>query len=180
MALASGRDLDRVEWAFHEDGCGAGLEGFSSLMEPEEEVALLIVGGLRAVEVLGDVGGGAGTRPADESGEPAVGGVDGQHDPVAELIDEGPAGGPASEPGRFDCLLGVSGSQQVACQLGPSGGGVTDVPFPDCWRCDATGEEVGGTPAVCQLTAEDCGGGIQDGLLTGVLLRSSDGGRSRW
>jgi hypothetical protein len=82
-------------------------------MEPEEEVALLVLAGLWAVEVLRNLGGRAGARPADESGDLPVGGPDGQHDPVTELIDEGSAGGPAGEPCSFDFLLGVSVGQQV-------------------------------------------------------------------
>jgi len=59
--------------------------------------------------------------------------VDGQHDPVPEVVDERAVGGAAGEPGRLDVAIGVPEAAQVPGERCPSGGGISDLPSAN--RC---------------------------------------------
>ena len=63
--------------------------------------------------------------------------MDGQHDPVPEVVDERAAGGAAGQPGRLDVVIGVPEAAQVPGEHTPSGGGVSDLPSGDRRLADA-------------------------------------------
>src|SRR5204863_176312 len=98
-------DGERVERALDQDGTGR-----TGGRQRVEQGALVEALGLGAVEVAGaaDVVGGA----PDESGDPAVGVADGEHDPVAEVVVEAAVPGPADEPGRDDPVVGQAARAQ--------------------------------------------------------------------
>jgi hypothetical protein len=125
------------------------------------------------VEVLRDFRGSAWACPAGESRDLAVLVADGEHYPVAEVVDERAMGGTAGQAGRLDLVVGAAGGAQVVRQCGPFGGGVADLPFPGHVRGDPAGVEVGGHPTAGQLAGAGLPGraedrdepGIGDGLL---------------
>ena len=93
QAGVGGGDGDGVEWSFHDDGGGFAGEGRAGVVQPEQQAAFLVCGGLGAVEVFRHVWAGARVGASDEPGGHAAGVVDGEHDPVPEDVDEGAAGG---------------------------------------------------------------------------------------
>jgi hypothetical protein len=112
-AVAGEGDGDGVDGAFDEGGGGAGGERGAAFVEAEQLRALgeqVSVGG---VEVLGArlagraIGGVVGGVAAgDEAVDVSVGAVDGEDEPVPELVDEPPGGGDAAEAGGEDFLVG--------------------------------------------------------------------------
>src|SRR5690242_12249943 len=95
-------------------GIGTGL------VPAGQQVALVVGGGLGAVEVFRRAGSGIGAGAAGEPGEFAGGVVRGEHDPVPEPVDEGSAGGAGGEPGGLDRVIAVAETAQVAGQSVPS------------------------------------------------------------
>ncbi len=73
--------------------------------------------------------------------------ADGEHDAVAEVVDEGAAGGPAGQAGCLDHGVVVTESAQVAEESGPPAGGVADAPSPGGCVVQAAGCEVAGDSA---------------------------------
>lgn len=106
-------DGDRVEWSFHDDGCCASTEVITGVVEAEQQVALVVCAGGGAVQVFRYVRVGAGAGAADETGERPLLVVDGQHDPVSEVIDEGPAGGDSGQPGGLDRVVWTAVAAEV-------------------------------------------------------------------
>ena len=65
-------DGDGVERSFHDDGDGCPGEGRAGAVQPEQQAAFPVSGGLGAVEVFRHVRPGAGVGASDEPGEHAA------------------------------------------------------------------------------------------------------------
>ena len=68
-------------------------------------------------------------RPRNATGSPSAV-VDGEHEPFAEEVDEPAVAVSGGEPGGEDLLRAVAVGGEMACQVGPAGWGVADVPGP--------------------------------------------------
>ena len=175
-AGVSDADGDGVEGAFHDDGDGSPGEIGAGLVQAEQQVALLVGGGLGAVEVFRRVRPGVGAGAAGEPGEHAGGVVHGEHDPVPEPVDEGSAGGAGGEPGCLDRVIMVAEAAQVAGEGGPPGGCVADVPVLDGVGGDAAGVQVAGCPAAGELPGVEGMGVGEDAADGAVWFRCVAGG----
>ena len=144
-------DGDGVERSFHDDGDSSPGEGGTGLVQAEQQVALLVGGGLGAVEVFRYVRPGTGAGSACEPGERAGRVMHGEYDPVPEPVDEGSAGGAGGEPGGLNRVVVMAEVAQVAGEGGPPGRCVPDVPVLDGGGGDAAGVQVTGCPAAVEL-----------------------------
>ena len=150
LAVGGEVDGDGVEGSFDEDGGGAGLPEQPGLGEPEDGVALAVERGLGGVEVLGCAAVGVGGGAADEGDDVSVDVADGEHEPVAEAVDEPAGAGAGGQPGGLDGVVAVPGGAQVVGQAGPLGGGVADAP-------GGGGVEDGGQAALAQVAGDPAG-----------------------
>jgi len=158
VAAAGGEgDGDGVHRAFDEHG--GGVAAFD-VAGGEQLGALVEQGRVGGVEVLRRPGVGVvGVAAADEPEDPAVRVGDGEHDPVAEPVDEASGGGGGGQAGGEEFGVGDPAVVEVLDQGGPAGGGVAGGVVGVAGQVGAEPvAQVAGRPAVGVAAGVEVGG----------------------